>query len=1687
MSDLLTRMNNAVTRANLAATTTFNVLTGDENAIVQVQGETVPTLTKRMRDYVNLVVGSGSLNGADGDGIAEMYVNVDGDLMVRLTSQLAAVNLGRVKPVDGDGISNVAIDALTGHMTITLTNGAVIPLGKVTGDDAPTISNAYIENSNLIIKTSDNQIFNAGDISIFGGVSVNFVDLSEAGDLVVIFSDGTITNLGHVIGAKGDTGRSIISGYVDAANNLVFLKNDGSQVNVGAVSVKVPDANSVVVESAKLGGVDGKDLILTLSTGDVNVGRVVGEDGLAGLDGVGVESVTLNAEGMLVFTMSDASTTTVGPILNIDATEGSIFLTNASVTESGELELTVNANGTITTINVGNVKGKDGLDGAVVSSAKIDPVTSELTFHGADDVLMFSAGVIEQNSITAATLSPEGHLVLTLTDGTEVDSGADIRGTAGIDGIGVTGAYIDAKGHLFFSFDAEGMADADIGKITAPVETAVELVDKQLTITLSDGQVFGPFNIGGVDGQFMTAAKIVNGELVVTLSEDGDVNLGSIEKNPTGLSFNETGGLRVTFSDETFVETLERVQGLDGNTINSITIDVLTKELVISTSVDDGVTTNELRIPQTVGKSITSVDVDTNDLLVYIDNSLEPVRVAIPKGVDGNTITDINFSGGNLNIVTSGAPDVPVVIPAVQGKTIETAVVRGDDLVFTVSEQEPELVFPTIRGIDAVESIRDVSFDVAAGSLIIEMVDDSRIVIENAKGIDGITIDRIYIGMSKELIIETSDGGLYQFPYLEGRNGDTILDVKLNVARDLEISYDIEGVQSTVTIEAVKGRDGDDAKTILSALIDEQKQLVIEMSDASTITIPGVGASVSAIEVIQATGLLKITLDDGSEFTSTESIRGRDGFGTGVKNVEYNASGNLIITLSDIKDVESTVDAGKVEVVTITNAEMIEGDLVLTFSDGRAPVNVGRIMGKDGRHVSTAEINAEEHLILNMSDGSVIDAGSSKGKNGRSVTSVDVIATNELVVQYDDDTVQVVGNIGGSDDLTLWETGIPYSKDRVVIHLGSLYISTIDRNSNRPPHASWKAIAFGDYIVEVRKPVAKFPIGGESGLSNRPTFEMSLYAPLVSSDELDYRELQVYVTAPTALTYTRNIKSTSKYHTVEADIPRSGTFKWRFRDVTVNGAMSEWSEEQTFTTPAETLLTPTININEYENALAALPAPQFETSAFDDVTAQLHVSTDWEVRLVSDDTVVYSEIKNTTDKLKHIIPFGTLIENTDYKVRARHNGGTLSSNWTEWLEFTTEAVFGNYIETPAVVYLGDDPQSIESFPEFAGTKFRKTDRFLGVSENVSMGLVSADWEVVNADTGVDYEVVNKKKVGMAFKANLQWMNETNYRVRVKYNSDRFGSSEMSPWFEGKSVVNVTTPVLTTLEDVLNFPATGIVSGGEFTAVNETHVSTDWELRDSLTDEVVWSRIDNKIDLTEIVLKIPYGYNDNDLKFRVKYNAVNVESEWSAYMDLHAIDHYRGVGNVELIGGDTSAGFFGEVPASELFTGTELSGLIGLSAGTNVNSNEPWLKFIIDGEIIYVAKKHYKNSVSWNHINAANAVYDDETSKIVSKDGNDYRVTLIRGANTDPSGASGPHDLSEWDRLMYKVSVNDPEGTPWASYTDIELDITGAYTWCQETSTTNRVVRGYASLVYFYAPAPAYFTSSSRWRPALRGL
>ena len=201
---------------------------------------------------------------------------------------------------------------------------------------------------------------------------------------------------------------------------------------------------------------------------------------------------------------------------------------------------------------------------------------------------------------------------------------------------------------------------------------------------------------------------------------------------------------------------------------------------------------------------------------------------------------------------------------------------------------------------------------------------------------------------------------------------------------------------------------------------------------------------------------------------------------------------------------------------------------------------------------------------------------------------------------------------------------------------------------------------------------------------------------------------------------------------------------------------------------------------------------------------------------------------------------------------------------------------------------------------------------------------------------------------------------------------------------------------------------------------------------------------------------------------------------------------------------TDTTFLGIVSSDGLFTGQQLSDILGITEGTLHNNDCGWLHFYVGKNAtcnktgkayeIYVAKKTIRHSISWNHINSKNGVTGKD---VIANNGITYTCRLLTGADANPSTKNDGMG-SEWNNLIYRVhsevvntGTNKQIGANWVDMSDKELGVNynvttnGSFSWCQEHySAAGRVARGGYSVSNFNGYIPVYTNTYYGWRPVL---
>ncbi len=170
----------------------------------------------------------------------------------------------------------------------------------------------------------------------------------------------------------------------------------------------------------------------------------------------------------------------------------------------------------------------------------------------------------------------------------------------------------------------------------------------------------------------------------------------------------------------------------------------------------------------------------------------------------------------------------------------------------------------------------------------------------------------------------------------------------------------------------------------------------------------------------------------------------------------------------------------------------------------------------------------------------------------------------------------------------------------------------------------------------------------------------------------------------------------------------------------------------------------------------------------------------------------------------------------------------------------------------------------------------------------------------------------------------------------------------------------------------------------------------------------------------------------------------------------------------------------------------------------------WHKFIEeDGKTLLICDRNLIRSISWNDLNGAGFIFGKE----LELDGTLYKCRVLTGGSANRDGTSnlaytGGQLPNEWDRyVMNGADVGEPhfayapipvpEDYPASS---IESDQTARarahnqawnwiamLSWCQETSGSYRVLRGWRSARFWTAGSSGNRYTYIGWRPVLELL
>lgn len=190
---------------------------------------------------------------------------------------------------------------------------------------------------------------------------------------------------------------------------------------------------------------------------------------------------------------------------------------------------------------------------------------------------------------------------------------------------------------------------------------------------------------------------------------------------------------------------------------------------------------------------------------------------------------------------------------------------------------------------------------------------------------------------------------------------------------------------------------------------------------------------------------------------------------------------------------------------------------------------------------------------------------------------------------------------------------------------------------------------------------------------------------------------------------------------------------------------------------------------------------------------------------------------------------------------------------------------------------------------------------------------------------------------------------------------------------------------------------------------------------------------------------------------------------------------------EPIAGTLTNGYFGEINQEDLISHSDLFAMTNteMLGAYETSASNKWLKFAVEGKILYVSKTTLRKNLSWNDLNSRGLI-DGSFSTFIGS--NKFVIRLLTGSTIVPQGQLTG---GEWDDTIKKVLAT-PNGTgDYASYQPNELGfdspVTAMYSICADThptSVTYAVVRGGVTGVVLLNDQKTTVSTNRGWRPVL---
>jgi hypothetical protein len=336
-----------------------------------------------------------------------------------------------------------------------------------------------------------------------------------------------------------------------------------------------------------------------------------------------------------------------------------------------------------------------------------------------------------------------------------------------------------------------------------------------------------------------------------------------------------------------------------------------------------------------------------------------------------------------------------------------------------------------------------------------------------------------------------------------------------------------------------------------------------------------------------------------------------------------------------------------------------DGEIVLIAKRGDTGASVGALINKP--------------VITSPANGTANYSGSVTSTYSTSVTYQGVQDYAIWQASTDSNFSTIVDSYQGSSNLLTWITSVSTPLTNVYVRV---------KHGSDSHISDWSdTVMYTTPDVYIQTPTLTVP-GSPSSVITNPTLSLSAFAVANGTDthvSTDWQILQGSTVVWESLSNTTNKSSIS---VPNGYLEINTSYKFRARHNGTTYGASAWAEVNA-TTVNIYINVPTLTVQGSPSDVPENPVLTGSTFSVSGGTTT-HASTDWEIRLSSNSTLVWSSLANTTNKTSIVVPEGLLLESTSYVFKVRYNGAAYgSSAWAEVTATTTSQFFDPLTDDPA--------------------------------------------------------------------------------------------------------------------------------------------------------------------------------------------------------------------------------------------------------------------------------------------------------------------------------------------------------------------------------------------------------------------